>query len=91
MNKAILGLGGVGFFGLAGIYVVDKAFEAMDYMTTSAVKRLSRISKYETARVVPTMNTKQALTERQRGLDIIRQSRMNARNMFGTEANLMHR
>lgn len=79
------GLGGVGYFGH------NTAIALGELAANFGRDALSRIAEYETGRSIVPLNTQKAATERQRGMEIIRNSRLNARNMFGTEGAIFHK
>jgi hypothetical protein len=82
-------VGGAGYFGVSGIH--NTAIALGELAANSGRDALSRIAEYETGRSIVPLNTQKAATERQRGMEIIRNSRLNARNMFGTEASMFHK
>lgn len=82
-------VGGAGYFGISGIH--NTAIALGDLAAGAGRDALSRIAEYETGRSIIPLNTQKAATERQRGMEIIRNSRLNARNMFGTEGAMFHK
>lgn len=92
LNYGIGIAGGTAFFGAMGTSALYHGAIALgETMQSHGTDAISRIAEYETSRSMIALTSPKAATERQRGMDIIRNSKLNARNMFGAEASFLHR